>query len=161
MLYMLMGATQERGGTSLRLGFRYDLLTGNQVGAKTGTTANFSDGWFMGVTEDLVSGCWVGAEDRAVHFKGIRMGQGAEMALPIWGYYMQKVYADTTLGIKKKVFKRPDGDLSDLIECGYIRPLISADQNSDEQKSEEKSRTDNKKSETPLYGDKDEDEGLY
>ena len=69
----------------------------NDIGGKTGTTQNHSDGWFMGITPNLVSGVWVGGEDRSIHFKDIGLGQGANMALPIWGLYMQKVYNDSTL----------------------------------------------------------------
>lgn len=69
-----------------------------QVGGKTGTTTNHSDGWFVGFTPQLVNGCWVGGEDRDIHFDVMSMGQGAAMALPVWGYYMQMVYADRSLG---------------------------------------------------------------
>lgn len=69
-----------------------------EVGGKTGTTNNNSDGWFMGFTPQLVNGCWVGGEDRDIHFDHTSMGQGATMALPIWAYYMQQVYADKSLG---------------------------------------------------------------
>lgn len=161
MLYMLMGATQERGGTSVRLGFRYDLLADNEVGAKTGTTSNYSDGWFMGVTQDLVSGVWVGAEDRAVHFKSIRMGQGAEMALPIWAKYMQKVYADSALGYKKKPFERPNGDLSDLVECGYIDVEIDSSKIQIDSLGQEIPEEEKDPVVIPLYGDDSEDEGLH
>ena len=158
MLYMLMGATQERGGTSVRLGFRYDLLKDNQVGAKTGTTSNFSDGWFMGVTEDLVSGAWVGAEDRAVHFRSIRLGQGAEMALPIWALYMQKVYADTTLVYEPKNFTKPSGDLSALENCGYITKEIDTTRvEIDSLKINEITPQTN----GLLYGNENEDEDLH
>ncbi len=96
------------GGTSMRLRFKYHLT--NDIGAKTGTTQNQSDGWFMGLTPNLVSGCWVGGEDRGIHFRGIRLGQGANMGLPIWALYMQKVYADSTLGYSKEDrFERPPG----------------------------------------------------
>ena len=69
-----------------------------QVGGKTGTTNNNSDGWFMGFTPQLVNGCWVGGEDRDIHFDYTGMGQGATMALPIWAYYMRMVYDDKSLG---------------------------------------------------------------
>ncbi|MGE0078494.1 MAG: penicillin-binding protein 1A [Bacteroidales bacterium] len=84
-------------GTAIRLHYKYQ-LTGH-IGGKTGTTQNHSDGWFMGVTPNLVAGVWTGAEDRAVHFDNIRMGQGASMALPIFATFLQKVYADPSLGI--------------------------------------------------------------
>ena len=83
-------------GTGARLRFRYKLTA--PLAGKTGTTNSNSDGWFMGYTPSLVSGCWVGGEDRDIHFDSMQDGQGAAMALPIFGLYMQKVYADETLG---------------------------------------------------------------
>jgi penicillin-binding protein 1A len=93
MLHMLRGVVDH--GTGIRLRFRYNIKA--EMGGKTGTTQNHSDGWFMGVTPNLVSGCWVGGEDRSIHFDGLAMGQGANMALPIYGLFIQKVYADSTL----------------------------------------------------------------
>lgn len=98
MLVLLQGVVD--GGTAGRLRYRYR-FTG-EIGAKTGTTNNNSDGWFMGFTPQLVSGCWVGGEDRDIHFDSMRMGQGATMALPIWAIFMKKVYADPTLGYTEK-----------------------------------------------------------
>jgi penicillin-binding protein 1A len=94
MLVLLQGVVD--GGTAGRLRFKYNFK--GQIGAKTGTTNNNSDGWFMGFTPELVSGCWVGGEDRDIHFDSMRMGQGATMALPIWAYFMRKVYKDHSLG---------------------------------------------------------------
>lgn len=99
MLTMLMGVVDH--GTAGRLRYRYNLE--GQIGAKTGTTNNNSDGWFIGFTPQLVSGVWVGGEDRDIHFDHMNMGQGATMALPIWAIYMKKVYADPTLGISPEV----------------------------------------------------------
>jgi penicillin-binding protein 1A len=93
MLYMLRAVVD--GGTARRLRFRYNLK--GELGGKTGTTNKNSDAWFMGVAPRLVSGCWVGGEDRDIHFNTMSMGQGATMALPIFAYYMQKVYADAQL----------------------------------------------------------------
>ncbi len=115
MLYMLRGATEYSDGTGA--GIPGELKDGNEIGAKTGTTQNYSDGWFMGVTEDLVSGAWVGGDSRSVHFKSIRWGQGARMAMPIWIEYMKKVYADDRLDYKKKPFSRPSTSLSIEIDC--------------------------------------------
>jgi penicillin-binding protein 1A len=106
MIYMLKGSTQERGGSGLGL-HRYGLLNGNEVGAKTGTTQNNSDGWFMGFTKDLVNGVWVGGDDRSIHFRTLELGQGSRMALPIWALYMNKVYADKSLGYTKGPFPSP------------------------------------------------------
>lgn len=94
MLTMLMGVVD--GGTAGRIRYRYNIE--GQIGAKTGTTNNNSDGWFIGFTPELVSGVWVGGEDRDIHFDTMTMGQGATMALPIWAIYMKKVYADSSLG---------------------------------------------------------------
>lgn len=94
MIYMLKAVVD--GGTGGRLRFRYNIKA--DMGGKTGTTNNNSDAWFMGVTPRLVSGCWVGGDDRDIHFNNMAMGQGATMALPIFAYYMQKVYADQRLG---------------------------------------------------------------
>ncbi|HOK85106.1 MAG TPA: transglycosylase domain-containing protein [Tenuifilum sp.] len=84
-------------GTGVRLRLKYQLP--GKIGGKTGTTQHHSDGWFMGVTPNLVAGVWTGAEDRSVHFQNLALGQGANMALPIFGLFMQKVYADPSLGI--------------------------------------------------------------
>ncbi len=94
MIYMLRNVVDH--GTGVRLRFRYGLK--GAIGGKTGTSQNNSDGWFVGFTPSLVSGCWVGGEDRSIHFDGMANGQGAAMALPIFGLYMQKVYADPDLG---------------------------------------------------------------
>lgn len=93
-------------GTGARLRWRYGLK--NDIAGKTGTTQNQSDGWFMGITPDLVSGAWVGCEDRAVRFRSTYLGQGANTALPIWGLYMQKVYADSSLGVSADKFYVPE-----------------------------------------------------
>ena len=93
MLVLLKGVVD--GGTACRLRYKYN-FTG-EIGGKTGTTNRNSDAWFMGFTPQLVSGCWVGGDDRDIHFDSMRMGQGATMALPIWAYFMKKVYRDKTL----------------------------------------------------------------
>lgn len=95
MIYMLQAVVD--GGTAGRLRFRYNLTA--QLGGKTGTTNNNSDAWFMGLAPKLVSGCWVGGDDRDIHFDNMAMGQGATMALPIFALYMKKVYANKDLGI--------------------------------------------------------------
>ena len=94
MLAMLQAVINE--GTGIRLRYRYQFK--GDIGGKTGTTQNNSDGWFLGVTPELVSGAWVGGEDRSIHFDSMKEGQGASMALPVWALYMKKVYADKTLG---------------------------------------------------------------
>ena len=94
MIYMLRNVMDH--GTGVRARFRYGLKV--PMGGKTGTSQNHSDGWFVGFTPSLVSGVWVGGEDRSIHFDNMSAGQGANMALPIWSIYMQKVYADEELG---------------------------------------------------------------
>ncbi|MBN1159157.1 MAG: transglycosylase domain-containing protein [Bacteroidales bacterium] len=91
MLNLLEGVTNS--GTAIRLRYRYNFTA--PIAAKTGTTQNHSDGWFIGVTPKLAGGTWVGAEDRSVHFDRMDLGQGANLALPIWALFMEKVYADS------------------------------------------------------------------
>lgn len=98
MLHMLKSVIDD--GTGRRVRFRYNIKA--PMGGKTGTTQNNSDGWFMGFTPSLVSGVWVGGEDRSIHFDRMSEGQGANMSLPIYGLYMQKVYADKTLGYSQE-----------------------------------------------------------
>ena len=106
MLVMLRAVINE--GTGGRVRRLYHITA--DMGGKTGTTNNNSDGWFMGFTPSLVSGCWVGGEERDIHFDRMADGQGASMALPIWGIYMNKVYADKALGYSQKdTFDIPDG----------------------------------------------------
>ena len=105
MIEMMRGVVQF--GTSVRLRYKYGLT--NDIAGKTGTTNNNSDGWFIGITPRLVSGAWVGGEVRSIHFNSTNLGGGHSMALPIFALYMQKVYADSTLGYSKEdVFERPE-----------------------------------------------------
>ena len=115
MLYMLMGGVEEAGGTSVAL--PYDLKKDNEIGGKTGTTNNASDGWYMGVTHDLVSGAWVGGDERSIHFRDWSLGQGGKTARPIFANYMLKVYADPTLDYKKGQFRRPATGLDMTMDC--------------------------------------------
>lgn len=92
-------------GTGSRLRGRFNLR--NEIAGKTGTTQNNADGWFMGLTPELVAGCWTGGEERSVHFNSTNEGQGASMALPIWGKFFQKIYADKSLKMTKAGFKVP------------------------------------------------------
>lgn len=112
MLVELMAVVDE--GTAGRLRFRYHIP--GEIGGKTGTTNRNSDAWFMGFTPQLVSGVWVGGEDRDIHFDNMRMGQGATMALPIWAYFMKKVYRDQSLPYDSTaVFDVPE----DFNPCGH------------------------------------------
>jgi len=98
---------------------RYRFGFNNQIAAKTGTTNDHSDGWFIGVVPHLVTGMWVGGEERTIRFKGILHGQGASLALPMWAYYMKDVYADSAkLGyMKHTFFDRPAGVPYWKIDC--------------------------------------------
>ena len=124
MLYMLKGVVD--GGTAGRLRHRYN-FTGDLAG-KTGTTNNNSDAWFMGITPTLVTGCWVGGDDRDIHFDSMQMGQGATMALPIFALYMRKVFKDAHLGYNENaVFELDDG----------FNPCASSDTGEEENSIEE------------------------
>lgn len=113
MIELMKGVVES--GTSIRLRYKYGF--DNPIAGKTGTTQNQSDGWFMGITPQLTSGVWVGAEDRSVHFRSLTLGQGANMALPIWALFMKKVYDDPELGIGKGDFEKPLKDLSIEFDC--------------------------------------------
>jgi len=105
-------------GTASRLRYRYQ-LTGDFAG-KTGTTQNNSDGWFIGFHPNLVAGAWVGADDRAVHFRSTSLGGGANTALPIFGLFMQKVMADSRLNLRPASFTAPEGGININMDCsGY------------------------------------------
>lgn len=118
-------------GTAMRLrlpkeirpygGFR------NPIAAKTGTTQNHSDGWFMGLTPDLVTGVWVGAEDPGVRFSTLSKGMGTNMALPMWGYFMQKVYADTSIHISQGDFEKPEKKVSIELDCDRVNDEVTSD----------------------------------
>ncbi len=128
VINLMQGVTQYGTGSRLRgtwaknNKFYKEVITGypynftNEIAGKTGTTQNQSDGWFMGMVPNLTTGVWVGAEDRSVHFKSVKYGQGATMALPIWGLYMKKNYADKDLGISKKPFDKP-ANISINLDC--------------------------------------------
>ena len=127
---LLEGVTQSGSGRRLRHStvdtpVYKEIVTGypyafeNPIAGKTGTTQNQSDGWFMGMVPNLVTGVWVGAEDRAAHFETIAYGQGASMALPIWGIYMKKCYEDTSLDVSQEEFEVPE-NLSIKVDCEPI-----------------------------------------
>ncbi|MFO8000583.1 MAG: transglycosylase domain-containing protein, partial [Marinilabilia sp.] len=98
MINLLEGVVNQ--GTAVRLRSRYEFE--GEIGGKTGTTQNHSDGWFMGVTPNLVTGIWVGGEDRDIHFDNLSLGQGANMALPIWALYMEEVYEDEDVPVTEE-----------------------------------------------------------
>jgi penicillin-binding protein 1A len=115
MLYMLQGTIQEPGGTSQALWGYSIFKNGNDVAGKTGTTSNYSDAWYMGVTHDLVTGVWVGAPYRSVHFRN-SSGQGSRLALPIFGKMLEKAYQDPKSGVVLGKFKKPK-KISKTIYC--------------------------------------------
>ncbi|RAJ94582.1 penicillin-binding protein 1A [Larkinella arboricola] len=122
MLHMLKGGLEEPGGTSQNL-WSFDLFKNrNQVGGKTGTTSNNSDGWFMGVTRDLVVGAWVGGDDRSIHFRTTDLGEGAKTALPLVGRFLEKAYQDKSLKLYQGPFDKPTVKITkDYLNCpgGY------------------------------------------
>ncbi|MCS6822594.1 MAG: transglycosylase domain-containing protein [Microscillaceae bacterium] len=123
MMLDMLKASTEPGGTAVALA-NYGLLTkDNEIGAKTGTTQNQSDAWFIGVTRDLVAGVWVGGDSRSIHYRDISLGQGAVLALPMYGRFMQKIYADPSLPYKRCFFDKPE-ELSVELNCGAmaVRP---------------------------------------
>jgi penicillin-binding protein 1A len=135
---LLEGVTEYGSGVRLRTkgadavrpdyreiatGYPYEFT--NPIAGKTGTTQNQSDGWFMGMVPNLVTGVWVGAEDRAAHFETIIYGQGAAMALPIWGLYMKSCYNDPELNVSAEEFDIPE-NLSIEVDCGKYQDELKA-----------------------------------
>ncbi|WP_222982793.1 transglycosylase domain-containing protein [Flagellimonas meishanensis] len=131
MVNLMEGVTQYGSGGRLRHSFAKnqtvykEIITGypyeltNPIAGKTGTTQNQSDGWFMGMVPNLVTGVWVGGEDRAIHFKSLTYGQGASMALPIWAMYMKKNYENEELGVSKEAFEEPE-ELTINVDCTKV-----------------------------------------
>jgi penicillin-binding protein 1A len=127
IINLLEGVTQGGTGTRLRSkagGYGKDYpATGfpwgfdNPIAGKTGTTQNQSDGWFMGMVPNLITGVWAGCDDRAAHFGSLHYGQGATTALPLWAVYMRKCYADPTLEVSKGQFERPTGEMTIELDC--------------------------------------------
>ncbi len=113
MLHMLKGTVEEGSAR----GLDYSLKFNNEIGAKTGTTQNASDGWFIGVTKNLVAGAWVGGDDRSIRFRDWPLGQGARTAMPIWENFMMRVYDDKALGYTKGPFERPSKPISIELDC--------------------------------------------
>lgn len=123
MLYMLKGGVEESGGTSR--GISMELKIDNEIGGKTGTTNNASDGWYMGVTKDLVAGVWVGGDERSIHFRNWSMGSGGKTARPIWDIFMRKVYNNEELGYEKGPFMQPQGGIDVTLDCSKYNTMTS------------------------------------
>jgi penicillin-binding protein 1A len=144
VIKLLQGVTETGSGVRLRTqgggsgdnrwtGYPY--MFTNPIAGKTGTTQNQSDGWFMGMVPNLVTGVWVGCEDRSARFKSLTYGQGATAALPVWGYFMKKCYEDETLKVSKEDFDRPP-NLSIKVDC-YTRRAVVKDTTDIQQDTEE------------------------
>jgi penicillin-binding protein 1A len=127
MLYMFRGGMEEPGGTSQAL-WEYPGLwkKDNQIGGKTGTSTGYVDGWYMGITKDLVTGIWVGADDRSVHFTTSETGEGSHTALPIFGAFMQKVYADPKSGYTYGAFPKPWVKITKKYDCPSPRLQVDS-----------------------------------
>ena len=132
VIKLLEGVTEGGSGDRLRTtgggngsnrwtGYPYSFK--NPIAGKTGTTQNQSDGWFMGMVPNLVTGVWVGCEDRSARFKSITYGQGATAALPVWGYFMKLCYADPALKVSKEPFERP-ANLSIKVDCYVPKKVV-------------------------------------
>ncbi|AHM58367.1 membrane carboxypeptidase/penicillin-binding protein [Flammeovirgaceae bacterium 311] len=130
MLHMLKGATELSGGSATRLSPA--LLQKMEIGGKTGTTQNASDGWFMGVTPELVAGAWVGGDSRNIRFPSWVSGQGGRTALPIWDRFMSKVMKDPALGFKKTTFDAPATPLSVETDCNRYNGKFPVPDNQEE-----------------------------
>ena len=144
VIKLLEGVTESGSGARLRTqgggsgdnrwtGYPY--MFTNPIAGKTGTTQNQSDGWFMGMVPNLVTGVWVGCEDRSARFKGLTYGQGATAALPVWAYFMKKCYEDENLKVSKEPFDRPS-NLSIKVDC-YTRRAVVKDTTAVEEETEE------------------------
>jgi penicillin-binding protein 1A len=143
-LKLLEGVTKFGSGARLRHNIPEDernyiyknVVTGypykfdNAIAGKTGTTQNQSDGWFIGMVPNLVTGVWVGGEDRSIHFEKIAYGQGATMSLPIWGLFMKKCYEDEELGVSKEDFEEPE-NLTIELDCSKVQPEKSESEEND------------------------------
>ncbi len=134
MVKLMEGVVES--GTGIRLRYKYGF--DNPIAGKTGTTQNQSDGWFMGLVPKLTTGIWVGAEDRSVHFRSIRLGQGANMALPIWAIYMKKIYNDPSLGISPQDdFAKPLKNIDIEFDCEKYDKMHNAGVDDDGQQDDD------------------------
>jgi penicillin-binding protein 1A len=131
MIELMRGVVDAGSGGRLRGSPEYGGFKG-PIAAKTGTTQNQSDGWFLGITPQLVNGAWTGAELRSIHFEDLQSGQGARMALPIWGYFMRKVYADRSLPYRdQSEFERP-ANFNVNINCDDLESIEQSQDNSED-----------------------------
>lgn len=127
MLHMLQGGLQERGGTALGLN-RYKFTRKNEVGGKTGTTQNNMDGWFVGLTRNLVVGVRVGGEDTSIHFRSTALGQGARAAMPAYGMFMDRLFEDPEIKMTGGRFPRPAQKIEVELDCSKYRNATTQDE---------------------------------
>ncbi len=125
MTYMLRGGMEEPGGTSQAL-WEFNFVHHNEVGGKTGTSSNYSDGWYIGVTAEYITGVWVGADDNRIRFRTSETGEGARTALPIYGRYMDMLYADPALKLRKGKFPEPSIPITKAHNCRTFAPIIDS-----------------------------------
>ena len=121
MVYMLQGGVEEPGGTSS--GIDPFLIADNEIGGKTGTTDKASDGWYMGITNNLVTGVWVGGDEPGIHFPSWVFGAGGRTARPVWEKFMIKVYQDPSIPYGKGKFKRPSEELDVTLDCSKYNDI--------------------------------------
>ena len=121
MIHMLKGGIEEPGGTVQNL-WSFDLFRGNELAGKTGTSQDQADGWFMGLSKDLVTGVWMGGDDAVIHWRSLDLGEGAKTALPVYGRYMEKVYSDKSLGITMGYFPKPKVAIRKAYRCITVVP---------------------------------------
>ena len=121
MVYMLQGGVEELGGTSS--GIDPFLRIDNEIGGKTGTTDKASDGWYMGITNNLVTGVWVGGDEPGIHFPSWVFGAGGRTARPVWEKFMIKVYQDPSIPYGKGRFKRPAEELDVTLDCSKYNDI--------------------------------------
>lgn len=132
MGYMLRGTIEESGGTSQAL-WEWDLFQDeNQIGGKTGTSSDYVDGWYMGVTKDLVAGVWVGCDEQSIHFKSSATGEGSKTALPIYALFMEELYKHPELGVTFGKFPEPTVEITKKYNCPGPRVRVRQDSSSTE-----------------------------
>lgn len=130
MTHMLKGTIEESGGTSQAL-WEWDLFKNeNEIGGKTGTSSDYVDAWYMGVTKDLVTGVWVGCDDRSIHFKNSQTGEASRTALPIFGKFMEEIYKKPELGCTFGKFPEAKVPITKSYKCAPVRYLETPTQDS-------------------------------
>lgn len=133
MTYMLRGTVEEPGGTSQAL-WEWDLFKeGNEIGGKTGTSSDYVDAWYMGMTKDLVVGVWVGCDEQSIHFRNSATGEGSRTALPIYGLFMEELYKQPDLGVTFGPFPQSTVEVTKTYRCPSPRIQVEQDSTTDMQ----------------------------